>query len=78
MIRPANVDKDNHTADFSCDKHGGIAVGVNVNTQCSYSADNETIVVLGSLLTPPCDCITGHPTVGGGELSQALAEAKTA
>lgn len=78
MILPSNIDKDNHTADFSCDKHGGVCTGVNLNTQCPYSSDGETISVSGSLLIPPCDCSTYFPITGGNDLAQALAEAKTA
>jgi hypothetical protein len=78
MIRPSNIDKDNHTADFVCDIHGGVVTGVDLNTQCTYSEDNTTIVVAGSLLTSPCDCASYFPAVGGNEDAQALAEAKTA
>lgn len=78
MIRPSNIDKVNHTADFQCDVHSGIAVGVDLNTQCPYTEGNTTFSVSGSLLAAPCDCLTGFPVVGGGEISQDLAEAKTA
>jgi hypothetical protein len=78
MIRPSNIDKNNHTADFACDIHGGTVVGANLNTQCPYSEDNSAISVVGSLLTAPCDCASYFPTVGGNQDSQDLAEAKTA
>jgi hypothetical protein len=78
MIRPSNIDKDNHTADFACDAHGGVATGINLNTQCPYSDNNVSIVVAGSLLTASCDCASYFPTVGGNQDSQDLAEAKTA
>lgn len=78
MIRPLNINAEAHTADFSCDEHGGVATGVNLNTQCPYTIDNSAIGVSGSLLTPACECVSFHPTVGGSQLAQSLAEAKTA
>lgn len=78
MIRPSNIDAANHTADFKCDKHGGSVIGLNLNTNASYTAGNESVIVKGSELTNPCGCITFFPTSNGNADSQDIAAAKTA
>jgi len=78
MIRPSNIDKINHTADFKCDAHGGSVEVLDLNTETSYDEDNTIIILSGSKLTDPCVCVTCFPTVNGNQDAQDLAEAKTA
>ncbi len=77
MIRPSNIDKDAHTADFKCDAHEGVAEGLDLQTEATYNVDGSCIMVDGDKLTSPCNCVTGFPTVNGNQDAQDLAEAKT-
>ena len=77
MIRPSNIDIENHTADFKCDEHGGTVTALNLNTQTEYTEDSSCIVVEGSVLTSSCTCVTFFPVVGGNQKAQDLASAKT-
>ncbi len=78
MIRPSEIDKIAHTADFRCDSHGGSVTALDLNTDASYGENNETIIVNGDKLTPTCDCVTCFPTVNGNQDAQDLTAAKTA
>jgi len=78
MIRPNNINIEEHTADFRCDKHGGAVEALDLNTGTSYTKDNEGIMVLGTVLTESCECATCFPVANGNEDAQAIAAAKTA
>lgn len=77
MIRPSNINIEEHTADFACDVHGGSVIALNLNTDATYSENNEAVIVAGDKLTDPCDCITFFPTQNGNDDAQAIAQAKT-
>lgn len=79
MIRPSNVNIENHTANFKCDEHLGEVSGINVNTQLTYTSNNRGIEVSGSLLTEPCGCVSTHPNESDNiiEVKAQLAQAKT-
>lgn len=78
MIRPSNINSENHTADFKCDIHGGAVAGLNLNTNTNYSGDSSSVIITGAELTSPCGCITGFPTIDGNQDAQDIANAKTA
>lgn len=50
MIRPSNIDIENHTADFRCDEHDAYVIGLNVNSALIYD-DAGNIKIFGSQLT---------------------------
>jgi len=77
MIRPSNINAEEHTADFKCDVHGGTVTGLNLNTNTTYNDDASGIVIQGSELTDPCACMTCFPTSNGNADAQAIASAKT-
>ena len=54
MIRPSNIDIDNHTADFKCDVHDSSITGLNVNSSLVYD-DAGNIKITGSQLTSGAD-----------------------
>jgi len=77
MIRPLNIDSENHTADFVCSLHGGSVTGLNLNTNTSYDEDETVIIIQGSELTDSCGCITCFPVANGNADAQAIHQAKT-
>jgi len=77
MIRPSNIDKDNHTSDFRCDLHKGTVIALDLNTDTSYDGDNTVIIMTGDKLTDQCDCATAFPIENGNQDAQDIASAKT-
>ena len=77
MIRPSNINIENHTANFKCDVHNGFVVGLNLNTDATYDEDESVILVSGAELTESCGCITCFPTVDGNQNAQDITSAKT-
>ena len=77
MIRPDNIELEDHTADFRCDKHGGAVTALNLNTNTEYNEDSSLIIIKGSELAPPCGCVTCFPTENGNQDAQDIAAAKT-
>lgn len=78
MIKVSNINNDAHTADFTCLQHGGSVTGLNLNTNATYTTDNECVAVNGSELTASCACVVFFPTSNGNTNAQAIAAAKTA
>lgn len=77
MIRPSNIDIENHTADFKCDKHGGSVSSLNLNTNTSYNSNSSLIIIQGDELSPTCNCVTLFPVNDGNQDAQLISSAKT-
>jgi len=87
MIRPDNIDKNEKKADFKCDEHGGTVKNLNLKTKTKrvnhkggdVEAESEDLIIVeGSELTPPCNCVSAFPTWDPkNKLGKELGEAKT-
>lgn len=76
MIRPSNIGSKPGKVDLQCDDHGGTAT-VNLaqlkrGDEFIPGGDVATIVIAGTMLTPPCGCVTSFPIEKGGPLTQQL------
>ena len=83
MIKAININKENHTADFKCTKHGGIVSGLNLTENTNRflnnpNVENQYVISIdGSKLTPSCDCSTLYPTWdNNNEIGYQLGEAR--
>ena len=88
MIVVSEIKKSGKKADFACDVHGGFEKNVDLVTKVSRKksedggavdpTSNDVIIVDGSILTPPCDCVTSYPAWDEkNKLGFELGEAKT-
>jgi hypothetical protein len=72
------TDRTTHTANLVCDGCGTVALGVDMNANAQYGADNTTIHIYCSTIGGSCNSSTGWPTIGGTADAQELALVKTA
>jgi len=68
MIRPFRIKKSGNKSDFECDVHHGTVKNLDLKTKTKQKKEKDdnnndlrSVIILGSELTPPCNCITQFP-----------------